>query len=158
MNPDAPPTPPPPAPADHQPPPPPAYPPHPAPGPATSSIDENQWVMLTHLSPIVTGFVGPLVVWLLKKDQSPRIGDQAKETLNFVITWTIAFLAILIGGGIVAFALSKISGIVAGIFGGVVWLAYLGLWVGGLVLIIKAAMDANKGLDTRYRYNLRLIK
>ena len=37
-------------------------------------------------------FVGPLIVWLIKKDQSPFVDDQAKEALNFQITVSIAFV------------------------------------------------------------------
>lgn len=147
----------PPPPADTPPPAPaPPNPPVPAP-PSGGGTDENQWIMLTHLSPLVTGFLGPLVVWLMKKDQAPRIANQAKETLNFVITVYLAVLAIVVGTGILIFLFQKI-GFLAGLVGLVATLAYIGVGIGALIFLIKAAIAANKGRDTRYPYSLRLIK
>src|SRR6478672_6195982 len=76
------------------------------------SGDERQWAMLAHLSAllgyIVTsgwagsagGFLGPLIVWMIKKDTMPFVDQQAKEALNFSITICIAF-AVLWTFGIV---------------------------------------------------------
>jgi len=52
--------------------------------------------MLCHLLGLFTGFVGPLILWLLKKDEDPFIDRQGKEALNFQITvvigWTVGAL------------------------------------------------------------------
>src|SRR5438445_1359399 len=59
--------------------------------------DERSWGMLAHLSGLLAfllggmSFLGPLIVWLIKKDQSPFVADQAKEALNFQIALTIAY-------------------------------------------------------------------
>src|ERR1700680_445708 len=58
--------------------------------------EARTWAMLCHLSSI-SGFigvpfghiVGPLIVWLVKKDQFPLVDDQGKESLNFQISMTI---------------------------------------------------------------------
>ena len=42
--------------------------------------------MLAHCPACGCAFLGPLIVWLIKKDQSPFVGDQAKEALNFQIS------------------------------------------------------------------------
>src|SRR5438270_6139785 len=53
--------------------------------------EERSWGLLAHLSALIASllggltFLGPLVVWLIKKDQSPFVADQAKEALNFQI-------------------------------------------------------------------------
>jgi uncharacterized Tic20 family protein len=52
------------------------------------SQDEKTMAMLAHGLPILVGFWAPLIIWLLKKDQSPYIAEQAKEALNFQITVT----------------------------------------------------------------------
>src|SRR5687767_7779847 len=55
--------------------------------------DDRTWAMLAHLSPIVgLGFIGPLVVWLIYKDKSPFVADQAKEALNFNLAVLIVVL------------------------------------------------------------------
>ena len=60
------------------------------------SQDEKTWGMLAHLSSL-SGFIipfgsllGPLIIWLVKRDTMPFVADQGKEALNFNITVTIA--------------------------------------------------------------------
>ena len=110
------------------------------------SQDEKTWGMLAHLS-AVAGFViplgsvlGPLVVWLLKKDEMPFVDDQGKESLNFQITMAIGFVICLI----LIFVLV-----------GLVLLPLLGLF--DLIMTIMAALEANKGKRHRYPFALRLI-
>lgn len=111
------------------------------------SAESRQWAMFAHLSALV-GFVipfgnviGPLVVWLMKKDTMPFVDDQGKESLNFQITVTIAavvcmaLIVVLIG-----IPLLFVVGIVA------------------LVLTIIAGIKANEGVRYRYPFTLRLIK
>jgi len=56
------------------------------------STDERNLAMLAHLLGIVSGFVGALIIWLIKKDQSAFVDEQGKEALNFQITVMIAFV------------------------------------------------------------------
>src|SRR6478752_4737122 len=71
--------------------------------------EERQWAMFSHLSALLGGlltsavggwgfFLGPLVIWLLKKDTMPFVADQAKEALNFNITVSAVFLVLMILG------------------------------------------------------------
>ncbi len=60
------------------------------------STDSRNLALLCHLLGIFTGFVGPLIIWLIKKDQDPFVDDQGKEALNFQITMVIATLCCLI--------------------------------------------------------------
>ena len=114
--------------------------------------------MFAHLSALlgafVTGwiggwgwFLGPLIIWLVKKDTMPFVNDQAKEALNFNITIAIVFVILTILGFVtlgvgffIALPLMIIIGIVA------------------LVFIIIAAIKANEGVAYRYPFALRLIK
>jgi uncharacterized Tic20 family protein len=65
---------------------------------AAPSADEKQMAMLCHLSAmlmyftVIGGFLAPLVIWLLKREQMPFVDDQGKETLNFQITIMLALL------------------------------------------------------------------
>ncbi|MCF8309771.1 MAG: DUF4870 domain-containing protein, partial [Bacteroidales bacterium] len=75
------------------------------------SAEEKKWAMLVHfsaLSGLVIPFgnlLGPLVVWLLKKDQSVFVDDQGKEALNFQLSMLIysliSGLLVIVGIGIV---------------------------------------------------------
>jgi uncharacterized Tic20 family protein len=65
---------------------------------AAPSPDEKQWAMVCHLSAMllyftaIGGFIAPLVIWLLKREQMPFVDDQGKETLNFQITIVLALI------------------------------------------------------------------
>ncbi len=109
-------------------------------GPAPSKDDQTM-AMLCHLLGILTGFVGPLIIWLVKKEQSPFVDDQGKEALNFQITLLIGYI---IGGATIIFCIGAI-------------IAPL-VWLAGLIFGIMGAMAANKGEAYRYPFALRLIK
>ncbi|HVT89216.1 MAG TPA: DUF4870 domain-containing protein [Tepidisphaeraceae bacterium] len=103
--------------------------------------DAKTMAMLCHLLAIFTGFIGPLVVWLIKKDSSPFVDDQGKEALNFQITMFIAFI---------------VAGISTCIFIGFFLIPVL--VIANLVFCILATMKANQGVAYRYPVALRLIK
>ena len=73
----------------------PPYSPTPPPVPdLTSSPEERSLGMLCHLLGIFTGFVGPLIMWLVKKDQSAFVCHHARESLNFQITLLLVMLCL----------------------------------------------------------------
>lgn len=114
--------------------------------------------MFAHLSALLGGlitgwaggigcFLGPLVIWLLKRETMPFVDDQAKEALNFNITLAGLFLVLfLLGfltlgiGFIIAIPIMLIVGVTA------------------LVFIVIAAIKSNEGVAYRYPIALRLIK
>lgn len=116
-------------------------------GVSGSAAEERTWAMLAHLSAFSTfvvpfgSILGPLLVWLIKKDTMPFAADQAKEALNFNITVLIAVVASLI-------LFLVIVGIPLLIVVSVAW----------LVLTIVAAVQANSGIAYRYPLTLRLVK
>ena len=109
--------------------------------------DDKQWAMFAHLSAILTtytvgmGFLGPLIIWLVKKDQSRFVDDQAKEALNFQLT-------LLIGVVIGIATACLIVGIVI----------LIGVGVFSLVMCIIAGVRANSGERYRYPLTIRFIK
>jgi len=103
--------------------------------------DARTMALLCHLLAIFTSFVGPLIVWLIKKDQSPYVDKQGKEALNFQITVVIAYC--------VAFLLSLLCI-------GLILLPII--WVVDLIFCIMGCVAANKGQNYRYPVSLRLIK
>ena len=126
-------------------------------GTATGAIAEHerQWAMFAHLSALSALFtgglgaiVGPLIIWLVKKDSMPFVDDQGKEALNFNITVAIA-MAVLIGVGTVLLVV---------LIGFLFYLAAFALGVAWLVLVILGTIKANEGVRYRYPMTLRLIK
>ena len=130
-------------------------------GAGTSGIpaEERQWAMFAHLSALVGGiltsgwagsigcFIGPLVIWMVKKDTMPFVDDQAKEALNFNITVGIVFLALFVLS-VVTLGIGLIIAIPVWIIVGIAW----------LVFTIIAAIKANQGERYRYPLTLRLVK
>jgi len=108
---------------------------------------EKTMAMLCHLSALAGFFipfgnvVGPLIVWLIKKDESALVDENGKKALNFQISITIY--------AIVAAAL-----IAVGI--GLILLPAIGIF--SLVMIILNSIKANKGEPTEYPLSIQLIK
>ena len=126
--------------------------PEPAPEAATASgelsSEEKNWGMLSHLSPLIGviiplgSIIAPLVIWLIKKNESSEfVADQALESLNFQIT---LFIGMIIG--------AVLTIIVIGIF------VIFAVGIGGLILMIIAAVKSAGGEQYRYPICLRLIK
>jgi hypothetical protein len=111
-----------------------------APAPLSDS-DQRLWATLAHIGPVIIGFVAPLVIWLVYRERGQYVADQAKEALNFQITLTIA---------------ATVSAILMVVIIGFFLLPIVA--IGGLVLMIMAAIAANKGQAYRYPVTLRLVK
>jgi uncharacterized Tic20 family protein len=117
--------------------------------------EERQWAMFGHLSALVAGlltscvggFLGPLIIWLVKKDTMTFASEQAKEALNFNITVGIVFAALWLLT-IITLGIGGLLTIPAMVVVGIAW----------LVLTIMAAIKANDGVAYRYPLTLRLVK
>ena len=121
----------------------------PLPPPADSSAgtrSERQWAMLTHLSGLAQfampglGIVAPLVMWTMKKDDSPFLDDHGREAVNF----QLSMLVYSIVCGLLCFVLIGIP-------------MLLGLLVYEVVAVVMAAMDADKGRDVRYALTIPFL-
>ena len=123
------------------------------------SADERQWAMFAHLSALAGGiitagwagsigcFLGPLVIWLMKKETMPFVDDQAKEALNFTIPVALAFFVLFV--------------LTIGTLGiGIIITAPLMIIIGlaWLVLTVIAAIKSNEGVRYRYPFAIRLVK
>ena len=105
--------------------------------------DQKTMAMLSHVLGIFTGFVAPLVIWLINKDKADAafVVDQAKESLNFQITMCIGW-----------FAAGALTVVLIGL------LLFPVLLIANLILCIMGGMKANEGVEYRYPFALRLIK
>ena len=116
--------------------------------PEPFSKEERTWALVCHLSAL-SGYVGipfghiigPLVIWLIKKEEMPLVDDQGKEALNFHISVTIY--------GIVSALL---------IFVIIGWFLVGALVIFSIVMTIVAAIKAYDGEYYRYPLTIRLIK
>jgi len=81
-------------------------------GPPISDSDRKTWGMLAHLLGIFS-WLGPLIVWLMYKDKDQFVGEEAKEALNFQITWWVIGIPTCGIGMLVGFVFAIIAGISA---------------------------------------------
>jgi uncharacterized Tic20 family protein len=108
--------------------------------------EERKWAMFAHIGTFSSMFVplgniiAPIVIWQLKKNESPFVVEQAKESLNFQITLMIY--------AVISFLLVFI---VIGFF------LIFALAIFGLIIVIVAGVKANEGEHYRYPMTLRLI-
>lgn len=116
--------------------------------------DTRTWAMFAHLSALIGGmvggvasFVGPLIIWLVRKDQDPFVGEHAKEALNFNIFVTVVVVASLL----LSFATLGLGLIIAV----PLWLVTGVLW---LVFTIQGSIRANNGEPYRYPITIRFVR
>ena len=109
----------------------------------SASQDDRTMAMLTHLSGILLGFIVPLIIWLVNKDNPSKgfLNDQSKEALNFQITLLFVYIIGIILSIILIGALVNMVA-----------------WVACLVLSIIAGLKAKEGIAYRYPFAIRLIK
>jgi uncharacterized Tic20 family protein len=119
-----------------------------------ASAEERQWGLFGHLAALtglftggIGNIVGPLVIWLIKKDTMPFAADQAREALNFNITLLLVGVVLFLIT-LVTFGLGAVLTMPLGLLIGIAW----------LVLTIVGAMKANDGVAYRYPFALRLVK
>ena len=102
--------------------------------------DEKNIATVTHLGGTVFSFIPALAIWMIKKEESTYIADQAKEALNFQITMLLGYL---------------IASMLAWILIG--FLLYPIIWIVNVIFCIIAAVATSKGETYRYPFALRLI-
>jgi uncharacterized protein len=107
--------------------------------------DDKTMALLIHVLGIFTGFLGPLILWLVKKDASPFVNETGKRALNWQFSALIYYGACFL----LTFTI---------ILAPFTLLAMVALWVLNLVFCILGAMKANQGQVYTYPLSIRLLK
>jgi uncharacterized protein len=103
--------------------------------------EERMLAAILYVVSLFFPIIGPLVIWLLKKDESSFINYHGREYFNFFISYTVY---------------SVISGILAFLLVGIFLLWVLGIMA--LVFTIIAAVKAYEGNEYRFPLVFRVIK
>jgi hypothetical protein len=115
----------------------------------TNTTDRRQdrtWNMLCHLTALagffipLGNFLGPFVIWLLKKNEIPSVDAHGRESLNFQISMLIYFV---------------VAGLLVFVFIGIPLLIALGL--AALICVIIASVKASNGVLYRYPLTIRFL-
>jgi uncharacterized protein len=142
-----------------------------------SAQSERTWAALCHMVAFA-GFVipfghivGPLAMWMLRREDSPLIDEQGKEAINFQMSTTLYFVVIVTGmilvllataaglftwavGGPMPGALFPINVTIA-VMGG---LALLALAVFNFIAVVVAAARTSSGERFRYPLSIGFIR
>ena len=104
----------------------------------TPTSDEKTLAILSHILTLVAPILAPLIIYLVKKNESKFVEWHSKESLNFQIT--VAIIIIILFITIIGILFAWIVGIIT------------------LVLVIVATIRASEGKLYRYPFSIRLIK
>lgn len=100
--------------------------------------DEKTLALLAHVLTFIFPLLAPLIIYLIKKDDSTFVASHARESLNFQITLIIVCFVLFIT--------------IVGIF--LLWIVGI-IWT---ILVIVATVRASEGKLYKYPLSIRLIK
>jgi uncharacterized Tic20 family protein len=100
--------------------------------------DERTFAILSHVLTIFFWLFPPLIIYLIKKNESAFVTDHARESLNFQIT--VSIIAIILCLTVVGILLLWVLGVAVVIF------------------VIVATVKASENKLYRYPFTIRLIK
>ena len=100
--------------------------------------DDHTWALLSYVLALVASIIAPLVIYLVKMNESRFVRFHAAQALNMGITAVIESIAIVIVGIFLA-VVTHGFGIL------LMFLAFLALGIAHLVYLILGAVRANQG-------------
>mgnify|MGYP000117837879 CR=1 FL=1 len=109
--------------------------------------EQRTWAMFCHLSALAGllfpfgSVIGPLIVWLVKKEEMPLVAEHGRKSLNFQLTMMIAY--------IVCFMLIFVVV-------GAILLPLVALF--SLIMVVVSAIKANDGKEVNYPMSIEFIK
>jgi uncharacterized Tic20 family protein len=133
----------------------------PAPAAPLSEADDKLWASLAHLGGIL--YILPsLIIYLVLKDRGAKVRVEAKEALNWQITfvggWIILeIVTAIISAIVVAASVASLSDAGFGV-ASVLWILPFAWWVLNVIFSILGFVKVNGGGSYRYPFALRLIK
>lgn len=115
-------------------------------------VDERTWAIFAHISALVTSFVGlaflgPLVVYLIRRDDSPMVRAHAAAALNFQLSWMIWGISLAIVGFVLMIILIGFLLFIVLAIGAIAW----------FVITIVATIKASNGELINYPLTIKFV-
>ena len=111
--------------------------------PSTPSQEERNLALLMHILAFFTGFIGPLVIWLVKKDESEFLDQHGRDALNFQISLLIYSLVV----GLLALVTCGIGAVLV-----------IPLLIYVIIGCVMAAIQGYNGEPCKYPLAIQLLK
>lgn len=122
--------------------------------PVTPSAESRNWALGAHLSALggaliggVPALFGPLIVWLVRRDEDAFAAEHAREALNFNLS-VLIYAAAAVVLTVVTLGLGLLAVLPLGALFAVFW----------LVVTVMAAIRAANGETYRYPLSVRLVR
>jgi uncharacterized Tic20 family protein len=119
----------------------------------------RNWAMGCHLAALALyigipfgNIFGPLIIWLIKKDEIPLVDEQGKESLNFQISLILYGVAMVILIALFSFTIVLIP------LAAVLAILLMAIGLVNLVLIIYAALKVSNGESFSYPLAIKFFK
>ncbi|NII10101.1 DUF4870 domain-containing protein [Oleiagrimonas sp. C23AA] len=127
------------------------------------NAEQRKWAMLVHISALVTAlltgrffgvgcFLGPLLLWAMKKETMPYVHEQGRQAINFNLTVMLALIVIILLGLGVSMHMGRPLGLAVILLLGALLLAF---WA---ISVIVAVVKTSNGEAFRYRLAIRFIR
>jgi uncharacterized Tic20 family protein len=110
-------------------------------------LEENSYIALMHISQLAgyilpgLGFIAPVVLWMMNKDNNAKVDSAGKDILNFMLS------LLIYGAASVVLALILIG-----------FPLLIALGVMQVVFAIMAAIKANNGETLRYPLSINFLR
>ena len=121
---------------------------------STPSTDNSLAVVMHLLGfswfvfPFYGNILGPLILWLIKRGDSPYLDRVGKEVVNFQISFSIYIsVAIAVGTVLLIFLIGILFYFLAA-----------AIWVAWVVLMIIGAVKTSNGEEYKYPLTIRLLQ
>jgi uncharacterized Tic20 family protein len=123
----------------------------PQPAQPLSESDDKLWASLAHFGGVLW-ILPSLLIYLILKDRGPKVRVEAKEALNWQITFLIIWIVWIIISTIISIPLAF-----TGLFFLPTLLGFL-IWAANAALSIIGGIKVNGGGSYRYPFAFRFIK
>jgi uncharacterized Tic20 family protein len=119
-----------------------------------SATDDKLWATIAHFGGVLW-FFPSLVIYLVMRARPSLARQEAKEALNWQITFTFAYVVVIVVESVVALLLllTPVGNVLPAL--GVVPVL---LYIANVVLSIRAGLRVNAGGSFRYPVSIRLIR
>jgi len=126
------------------------------PGIVLPSDEDKTMALLCHLLALFTSFIGPLIIWLIKKDSSRFVDAHGRAILNFIISmfiYSMILVVLLICAGFLGAATQGVGLVLLC----PIYLGLLALGIFQLVVVIMRCVEAASGRFTPYPITINFI-
>lgn len=119
----------------------------------TAGLDDRTWTVLAHASALLAAwvgvaFIGPLLVYLLRRDDSPEIRAHAAAALNFQLSWLIWGIALGIATILLSLIVIGLALIPVLIIGAIAWF---------VITVMASVKASNGGPPMRYPLTIAFV-